>query len=83
MTDTFGTEIRIDHIDELTLRDRTIWTLGLTNITVNAFISDQKRHLLLQDVFKTVLSIEFHPHKIGHKGGNIPTQASDLTNQRR
>jgi hypothetical protein len=44
MTDTFGTQIRIDLVDLLALGDRAVRALGLANVAVNAFIVNHQGH---------------------------------------
>jgi hypothetical protein len=44
MTDAFGTQFRIDDINVLALGDGAIWAFRLADITIDAFIIDNKGH---------------------------------------
>ena len=44
VTNTLGTQIRIDDIDLFALGNRTVRALRLTYITVDALVGDHQRH---------------------------------------
>ena len=44
MAYALGTEPRINLVDLLALRNRTIWAFRFANVAVNTFVGNQKRH---------------------------------------
>jgi hypothetical protein len=44
MAYAFGTHFRIDDIDVLALGNSAVWALGLTDIAIDAFITNNKGH---------------------------------------